>query len=196
MKACSFFGHRDTPQTDELKQKVRETVERLIVEEGVDTFLFGSRSKFDDLCHIVVTELKEKHPHIKRVYVRSQYPYIDKLYKDYLLESYDDTILPNRVEKAGKASYVERNQEMINASDFCVFYYNPSYLPPKRKNSKRDINEYQPKSGTRLAWEYVNQRKREGYALCCINLCIEGDKICEKNKNTELCSPVFYIDVN
>ena len=43
MKACSFFGHRDTPQTEELKQKVRETVERLIVEEGVDTFLFGSR---------------------------------------------------------------------------------------------------------------------------------------------------------
>lgn len=34
MKACSFFGHRDTPQTEELKQKVKETVERLIVEEG------------------------------------------------------------------------------------------------------------------------------------------------------------------
>ena len=61
MKACSFFGHRDTPQTEELKQKMRETVERLIVEEGVDTFLFGSRSKFDELCHIVVTELKEKY---------------------------------------------------------------------------------------------------------------------------------------
>ena len=38
MKACSFFGHRDTEQTEELKQKVREIVERLIVEEGVDTF--------------------------------------------------------------------------------------------------------------------------------------------------------------
>ena len=61
MKACSFFGHRDTPQTEELKQKVREAVERLIVEEGVDTFLFGSRSKFDELCHVVVTELKEKY---------------------------------------------------------------------------------------------------------------------------------------
>lgn len=170
MKSCSFFGHRDTPQTEELKQKIRETVERLIVEEGIDTFLFGSRSKFDDLCHIVVTELKEKHPHIKRVYVRSQYPYIDKLYKDYLLESYDDTILPNRVEKAGKASYVERNQEMINASDFCVFYYNPSYLPPKRKNSKRDINEYQPKSGTRLAWEYASHRRRDGNGITIINL--------------------------
>ena len=67
MKACSFFGHRDTPQTEQLKQKVRETVERLIVEEGVNTFLFGSRSNFDELCHIVVTELKEKYPHIRRI---------------------------------------------------------------------------------------------------------------------------------
>ena len=129
------------------------------MEEGVDTFLFGSRSKFDDLCHIVVTELKGKYPNIKRVYVRSQYPCIDKPYKDYLLEFYDDTIIPNRVGKAGGASYVERNQEMIDASDFCVFYYNPSYLPPKRKYAKRDISDYQPKSGTALAFHYANSRK-------------------------------------
>ena len=171
MKTCSFFGHRDTLQTEELKEKVRETVERLIVEEGMDTFLFGSRSKFDDLCHIVVTELKEKYPHIKRVYVRSQYPYIDKLYKAYLLESYDETIIPQSVKNAGKASYVERNQEMIDASDFCVFYYNPSYLPPKRKYSKRDISEYQPKSGTALAFNYSNSRKISGRMLVIINIC-------------------------
>ena len=67
MKTCSFFGHRDTEQTEELKQRVKETVERLIVEEGVDVFLFGSRSKFDEFCHIVVTELKEKYPYIQRV---------------------------------------------------------------------------------------------------------------------------------
>ena len=67
MKACSFFGHRDTLQTGELKQNIKEIVERLIVEEGVDTFLFGSRSRFDELCHIVVTELKEKYPHIRRI---------------------------------------------------------------------------------------------------------------------------------
>ena len=63
----NFFWHRDTPQTEELKQKVREAVERLIVEKGVGTFLFGSRSKFDELCHMVVTELKEKYPHIRRI---------------------------------------------------------------------------------------------------------------------------------
>ena len=171
MKSCSFFGHRDTEQTEELKQKVKETVERLIVEEGVDTFLFGNRNKFDDLCLFVVTQLKGKYPNIKRVYVRSQYPCIDKLYKDYLLEYYDDTIIPNRVEKAGKASYLERNQEMINASDFCVFYYNPSYLPPKRKYAKRDISDYQAKSGTALAFNYANSRKISGRMLVIINIC-------------------------
>ena len=67
MKACSFFGHRDASQTEELKEKVRETVERLIVEEGIDTFLFGSRSKFNKLCHIVVMGLKEKYPYVQRI---------------------------------------------------------------------------------------------------------------------------------
>ena len=177
--SCCFIGHRKIDNQESIKPILKEQVVMLL-EKGVTNFYFGSMSDFNDISWEVVTELKEKYPSIKRIYVRSAFQYIDKSYEDYLLESYDDTILPNRVEKAGKASYVERNQEMINASDFCVFYYNPSYLPPKRKNSKRDINEYQPKSGTRLAWEYVNQRKREGYALCCINLCIEGDKICEK----------------
>ena len=176
MKVCSFFGHRDTEQTEELKQKVRETVERLIVEEGLDTFLFGSRSKFDDLCLIVVTELKEKYSHIKRVYVRSQYPYIGEQYKDYLLKFYDVTIMPTRVERAGKASYVERNQEMIDASDFCVFYYNPFYLPPKRKYAKRDISDYQPKSGTKVAFDYANWRKRGGKNITVINIFDGNDK--------------------
>lgn len=170
MKSCSFFGHRDTEQTEELKQKVRETVEWLIVEKGVDIFLFGSRSKFDELCLLIVTKLQAKYSYIKRIYVRSQYPYIDKLYKDYLLESYDDTVIPNRVENAGKASYVERNQEMINASDFCIFYYNPDYLPPRRKQSKKCLNECQPKSGTRIAFECVYQRKRGGKDITIINL--------------------------
>ena len=67
MKACSFFGHRDIPQTEELKQKVRETVEGLIVEEGIDTVLFGSCSSFDELCHIEVTGVKEKYSYIQRI---------------------------------------------------------------------------------------------------------------------------------
>ena len=61
---------------------------------------------------------------------------------------------------SGKASYVERNQAMINDSDFCIFYYDESYNPPKRKKSKQDLFEYQPKSGTRLAYDYAKQKRK------------------------------------
>ena len=50
---------------------------------------------------------------------------------------------------------------MIDDSDFCVFYYNEAYLPPRRKRSKRDLSTYQPKSGTRLAYEYAVQMSKK-----------------------------------
>ena len=62
---------------------------------------------------------------------------------------------------SGKASYVERNQAMIDNSDYCIFYYNENYKPKPRKQSKRDINYYQPKSGTFLAYKYAQKKKKE-----------------------------------
>ena len=70
---CCFFGHRTINETEELKSKIIEIIEKLIVDENVDTFLFGSKSRFNNLCLERVTELKEKHPHIKRIYVRAEY---------------------------------------------------------------------------------------------------------------------------
>lgn len=53
---------------------------------------------------------------------------------------------------------------------YCVFYYNEYYQPPKRKYSKRDISEYQPKSGTQIAFDYANQRLRGEKAVTIMNL--------------------------
>ena len=64
------------------------------------------------------------------------------------------------MENAGRASYVERNQEMINHGKFCVVYYDKNYLPPRRKNSKRDLFDYQPKSGTAVAYDYAVKNKK------------------------------------
>ena len=80
---CCFIGHRTINETDELKMRVSEAIEKLIIEKDVDTFLFGSKSSFDSLCLELVTKIKEKYPHIKRVYVRAEYPYINDDYKEY-----------------------------------------------------------------------------------------------------------------
>ena len=184
MKACSFFGHRDTAQTEELKQSVRETVERLIVEERVDTFLFGSRSTFDALCHECVTFLQQKYPHIRRIMYtcRSEYAvkkgekervekgWSNLLKKNVTIQDYDGEMMSDRVYSAGKASYVERNQEMINASDYCIFYYNPQYLPTRGKCSKIENGAYQSKSGTALAFAYAERRKKSERGMKIINL--------------------------
>ena len=99
-KSCCFIGHRTVKEKDEIEKRLIKLVTTLI-EEGVDTFYFGSRSRFDDLAWEVVSELKKEHQQIKRIYVRSAYAYIDDSYKNYLLESYEDTYMPDGIEDAG-----------------------------------------------------------------------------------------------
>ena len=55
---------------------------------------------------------------------------------------------------SGRASYVERNQAMINDSDFFVFYFDETYKPPRRKYGKSYLTDYQPESGTAVAYAY------------------------------------------
>ena len=157
--SCCFFGHRKIDETPQLTERLTKEIEVLITEKDVSTFYFGSKSEFDRLCVETVTELKEKYPHIKRVYVRSAFQHIPDWYEDSLLKHYEDTYFPERMANAGKASYVERNQEMINKSAFCIVYYDENYAPPRRRNSRRDLTDYQPKSGTKIAYDYAAKKK-------------------------------------
>jgi len=173
-KVCSFFGHRKIEITEELKQKVKEIIEDLIVNHNVLTFLFGSRSDFDYLCHLVVTELKEKYPNIKRIAytcrsetctLESERAHWEEVYSYFRKEKVTLLGVEEEVEHktkytSGRASYVERNQAMINDSDYCIFYYDENYQPEMRKYSKRSIGYYQPKSGTALAYAYAKQKRK------------------------------------
>ena len=94
INTCCFFGHRDINITENLKFKLNEIIEKLITQNSVGTFLFGSKSKFDTLCLEVVSELKEKYPYIKRVYVRAEYQDINEKYEKYLLRNYEETYYP------------------------------------------------------------------------------------------------------
>ena len=148
----------------------------LISEKGVDTFLFGDKSDFNYFCLNIVNELQNKFPYVKRISVRTSYPNLGQAYLGYILRDFEDTYVPKGVENAGVASYVERNQAMINASDYCIFYYNLDYLPAKRQYSKRSVGEYQPKSGTALAFQYATKKKRGGKDLTIINVYERGEE--------------------
>lgn len=160
MKAC-FIGHREIEKNEGLISLLTESVLTLI-NNGVKFFLFGSKSDFNDLAWEVVTKLKEKYPFIKRIYVRSAYQHISKDYEDYLLKDYEATYFPPEIEKAGKYSYVERNYNMIDCATYCVFYYNEKYLPPVKKQSKRDLFIPQrSSSGTKIAYEYAKRKNKK-----------------------------------
>ncbi|MBP3691649.1 MAG: hypothetical protein J6I80_00220 [Clostridia bacterium] len=163
MNICCFIGHRTINETEELKSKLYNIIEKLIIEENVDTFLFGSKSRFNDLCYELVTEIKAKYPHIKRIYVRAEYLHINDEYKKYLLQGYEDTYYPDNTIGAGKAAYVKRNFEMIKCSRFCIFYYDESYNPKSRK------------SGTKIALDYAKRFKTK-----IINIA-NGQEVCYNN---------------
>lgn len=150
--ACCFIGHRKIQETKELTAKLRLEIINLINNEGVNTFLFGSKSEFNSLCHKVVSELKKDFPHIKRIYVRAEFPVISESYESYLLESYESTYFPKKILNSHKASYVERNYEMIDRSAFCIIYYDESL---------------KGMSGTRLAYRYILRKNLKVRNIFC-----------------------------
>lgn len=173
-KTCCFIGHRKIDITIEMKKKLTNLIEDLMERNNVVNFIFGSRSEFDDLCHAVVTELKNKYKNIRRIAYtcKSEYcilenerEYFEKLRLNLCNKKREFSVYEEEYEHdtkyvANKASYIERNQAMIDNSDYCIFYYDEEYQPLKRKYSKKSQNCYQPKSGTKIAYNYAKRKNK------------------------------------
>ena len=174
-KSCCFIGHREIDITDDLIARLTAEIETLI-QSGVSRFLFGSRSDFDSLCHSVVTELKKKYPQIMRVAYDTksesstyeqdreaeEESYSRFFNKEIHLAGYEEIYKPDVVYVSGKASYIERNQIMIDNSDYCVFYYDESYTPKQRQISNKNVGGVwtSPNSGTAIAYQYAVRKKK------------------------------------
>ena len=125
-KTCSFFGHRDIEITQDLINKLKSIIEDLIVNKEYKTFYFGGFGNFDDLCYKVVSELKIKHPFIKRVFCLydPRHTRVSKRPKWITKEEYEDYIYLDLEFDYWYQRIYFRNIEMINQSDFIVFYIN------------------------------------------------------------------------
>ena len=159
-KMVCFIGHRKIVDTPLLRERLRKLITGF-VENGTVNFIFGDKSEFNSLCYDTVTELKQKYPAVRRIHFRKDYEDANNCTMQFLISGYEESICPKGVSKAGRAGYIKRNEEMIKHSDICIFYYNENYLPPRRKNSRQDLTDYQPKSGTALAYAYAVNKKKE-----------------------------------
>lgn len=171
---CSFFGHRKIEKNNEIIEKLSKIVEDLIVNKNVRTFLFGTKSEFNTLCHSIVSRVKEKYTYIKRIgypcksetfFLENEKEKFKKIYRELLNDDSEIYAVEEikhfkSIDAACKASYVERNFAMIDDSDFCVFYYNNSYKPKAKGNKRSKMYDYQPNSGTKIAYEYANKKHK------------------------------------
>ncbi len=150
---CGIIGNRKIEFKNLLELKLRDLFENLINNEKVDTFIFGSKSEFDDLCWQIISDLQNTY-NIEMInyFCGFEKPMLKK-YKVIGQKYYDKINKPANVINAGKYLYIERNKAIINDSDLMVFYCNEKYTP--------DFTH----SGTKIAYDYAIKMKKK-----CVNI--------------------------
>lgn len=124
IKKCVFFGHRKILNRIEVENKLRLIIMGLIKEKNFKFFYFGGLGEFDLLCYKVVTEFKQEFPQIKRIFCVCDEKHLQyhKRPKWLRKQEYEDYVyLPLKFDYWYTRIYY-RNCEMINLSDFAVFY--------------------------------------------------------------------------
>lgn len=114
MAACTFFGHRDSPNS--VKTSLYAAIEQLICNQCVDTFCVGTQGSFDRMVYAALVELRQRYSHINVYRVLA-----------YMPKSSDadsaDTIVPEGIETAyPRYAIVHRNNWMIDRSDYVICY--------------------------------------------------------------------------
>ena len=123
MSACTFFGHRDAPET--IKPSLREAIVELIEKYGVDTFYIGDRGAFDLMAKNIIQELCEVYPQIRYSVVLA---YLPQKRNEFDTCDFSDTIFPEGIEAAPKRYAISwRNNWMLKRADHVICYVNHSW---------------------------------------------------------------------
>ena len=150
-KSCSCFGHGKIEITEELKEKLKKIFEMLITQENVNYFYFGGFSEFDDLCWQIVTELKLKYPSIYRIFCLSDpcHQRLSKRQRWIKDENYEEITYLDLNFDYWYTKIYYRNCEIIDRSDFVVFYVN-----------------HTERSGAYKALQYATKKKKLTINVC------------------------------
>lgn len=121
LSVCAFFGHRDCPET--VKPALRDAIERLITDYGVDTFYVGNQGQFDACVRGILRQMQKMYPHIRYAVVLAYLPVRKDEYEDY-----SDTVYPEGMEDGPpKFAIARRNQWLVNQADHIICYVRHSW---------------------------------------------------------------------
>ena len=138
MPACTFFGHRDCPDT--VKPRLRQVLIDLIENHNVDIFYVGNQGRFDAIVRSELRDLQREYPQINYAVVLAYMPGKQTEYDDY-----SDTMLPEGTESVHPRYAISwRNSWMLKQSDYVITYITHTYggayqFAAKAKNNKKTI---------------------------------------------------------
>lgn len=116
MPSCTFFGHRDAPET--IRPILEKTIFTLIEKYNVKTFYVGHQGNFDSMVRQVLRNLKSQHPHIRFYIVLAYRPVHTSL-----LRTSEESLYPFDPESVSpRYAILERNKWMIDQADYAVIY--------------------------------------------------------------------------
>ena len=142
MPACTFFGHRDCPDT--VKPMLRQVLIDLIENHNADMFYVGNQGRFDAIVRSELRDLQREYPRINYAVVLAYMPGKQTEY-----DHYSDTMLPEGIESVHPRYAISwRNNWMLKQSDYVVTYITHSW------------------GG---AAQFVDKAKRAGKALITVN---------------------------
>lgn len=118
MSDCSFFGHRNSPES--IKPQLRKMLVDLIENHAVETFYVGNQGGFDYMVRALLRDLSQQYLHISYSVVLA---YLPTRRNEFDTHDFSDTMLPEGIEAVPKRFAISwRNKWMIRQSDFVVTY--------------------------------------------------------------------------
>lgn len=132
-----FIGHRTVKYKEMIELKLIKKINTLI-DIGVNEFVFGSNSEFDNICYHIIENYNKK---ITIFCCGKENRRYDKIF-------YTNVPFENR-----KNIYIERNKSLIDYCDIIIFYFDDQYSFPKTN------------SGTRIAYEYALRKRKQVFNI-------------------------------
>ncbi|MBO7097091.1 MAG: hypothetical protein J6W11_00435 [Alphaproteobacteria bacterium] len=124
-KICAFFGHRDTPATQQVEEML-EGVMYALVNEGVNEFWVCDQGNFDWLSRMVASRIQKQFKNQIYICYICAYPpsKFSKLKLKSLEERYEIDYPDEAANGSPKFAIERRNKYIADKADYIVCYIN------------------------------------------------------------------------